>query len=443
MEYVLLAVLAVLAFAVRWVGHREFTADMRIFYAWMDKIEAGGGFAALDQEIGNYNAPFLYIFAFLSYLPGRDVVKIKLAWFVFDALMVFFTYKIVKLRWPRSLRIPILAAVVMAFLPTVVIDSSVYGQCDSIWGAFGLGGLYFLLKGKDWWGVSFLTVALAFKPQAIFIFPVLALMILVGRARWRTLLAIPVVYVLLDLPAIIAGRDPVELLTLYSPSRQASIVSALTSQAANFYQFLPVVTRLETVKGLGYAFAAILVVGVLYTVVASRVKLKEEQIVAAAALFVMVVPYFLPGMHERYFYLADVLTLVLAFYVPRLWFVPLLEQVASLFSYFPFLFWDTRHGPFVSLKLLAAIMGATIVIVGVALLRGLLVNAQGGQGLLQLVGLDQNVAGLRPLGRPDDTTRLHEVHEPAGLGEADPELALKHGGGAELRGDDELDRLDK
>ena len=50
------------------------------------------------------------------------------------------------------------------------------------------------------------------------------------------------------------------------------------------------------------------------------------------------VPFLLPGMHERYFFLADVTTVLLACYVPRLWFVPLLVQASSLLSYQPYLF---------------------------------------------------------------------------------------------------------
>ncbi|GAA3439104.1 hypothetical protein GCM10018954_087240 [Kutzneria kofuensis] len=37
----------------------------------------------------------------------------------------------------------------------------------------------------------------------------------------------------------------------------------------------------------------------------------------------LLVPYFLPAMHERYFFLADALTVVAAFYLPRkLWALP-------------------------------------------------------------------------------------------------------------------------
>jgi Gpi18-like mannosyltransferase len=351
-ELLLIGLLAVLAVVIRWVGRHEVTEDMRIFYAWYNKIDAGGGFPALEQEIGNYNAPFLYLLAILTYLPGSTLLKIKITWCLFDVLLVFFTYRIVALR-QAGWRVPALAALVVAFLPTVVVNSSFYGQCDGIWGAFAVGGLYFLLRGQGWWAVSLFTVALAVKPQGIFIFPIVMLMVLAGRLPWRTLLAAPIVYLALDVPAFIAGRDPIELLTLYSPQRQASHVPALTSNAASAYAFFPVTIRIDTIKTLGYVFAAVLVLGLVYTLIASRVRLDKARIVTAAAVFVIGIPFLLPGMHERYFYLADVVTVVLAFYRPRLWPVPVMVQAASLLSYGPFLF---SAAPLVSLKILALLM---------------------------------------------------------------------------------------
>ena len=131
---------------------------------------------------------------------------------------------------------------------------------------------------------------------------------------------------------------------------------------------MPVTTRLGTFKTLGYLFAAILVLGVIYTLIAGRYELDAERIVTAAVVFVLLVPFVLPGMHERYFYLADVLTVVLAFYRPRLWYVPLLVQAASLLSYLPFLFWEMPHRPFVDLRLLTTLMLAALLVTGYRLL---------------------------------------------------------------------------
>jgi Gpi18-like mannosyltransferase len=42
-------------------------------------------------------------------------------------------------------------------------------------------------------------------------------------------------------------------------------------------------------------------------------------------------------MHERYFYLADVISLIYAFYFPDYFYVVILIQISSLLSYISFL----------------------------------------------------------------------------------------------------------
>ena len=73
-ELVLLAGLAGLALLIRWVGHDEITPDMRTFVEWYTALD---GFPGLGKEIGNYNAPFLYLLAALHYLPGPAIIKIS------------------------------------------------------------------------------------------------------------------------------------------------------------------------------------------------------------------------------------------------------------------------------------------------------------------------------------------------------------------------------
>jgi Gpi18-like mannosyltransferase len=336
-EVALLAVLVALAVLARWAGRDEKTADMRIFFQWYGRLKAAGGWRGLGQEIGNYNAPFLYLLTLAVYLPGPLILKIKAIWVVFDVVLAFVAYRIVGLRFPGR-RIPAVAALIMVLLPTVVINASFYGQMDSMWAAAALGGVYCLIRDKPWWGVALCTVALAVKPQGIFIFPLLLMLLLAGRLPWRTLLAVPAVFLALDLPALLLGRDPIELFTVYDLSRQAVHVPALSLRAPSVYAFIPATTRVDSVRTLGYVLAAALLIGVCYALVVRGVALTAGRIVGAAALFAIGTPFVLPGMHDRYFYLADVTTLVLAFYRPRLWFVPLLVQAGSLLSYEEFLF---------------------------------------------------------------------------------------------------------
>ena len=146
--------------------------------------------------------------------------------------------------------------------------------------------------------------------------------------------------------------------------RQGRIVTALTYGAPSVWTFLPAVRRVGAVRTLGTILAAAVVIGVIYVLLVRMRDLTRETVVTVAALFAILVPFLLPGMHERYFFLADVLTVVLAVYRPRLWFVPLLVQASSLLSYLPYLFGNSAPPRTVA----AALMLAALLAVGRALM---------------------------------------------------------------------------
>jgi Gpi18-like mannosyltransferase len=365
-EPLLVGALILLAVAARWAGWRERTNDMVIFFQWYDQLKAAGGWRGLDLSIGNYNAPFSYLLVLVMHLPGPLILRMKAVFLVGDVLLAFFTYRITALRRPAS-RAPIAAALVMVLLPTVVLNASFLGQIDALWAAPTLGGVYYLLRDKPWWGAALCGVAFAIKPQAMFIFPLLLLLALSGKVRWRTLLAAPAAFVVLDLPALLLGRSPLDLLTIYDVGRQARNVRELTFQAPSIWTFIPAEHRLDSLRTVGSILTVAVVVGVIYVLVVRMLELTAERIVTAAALFAILVPFLLPGMHERYFFLADVLTLVLAVYRPRLWFVPVLVEFSSFLSYLPYLFgWKA---PWLPQAVPATMMLAALLTVGYVLMR--------------------------------------------------------------------------
>jgi len=72
-----------------------------------------------------------------------------------------------------------------------VMNSGVWGQCDSIYATFCAASLVSLVRGRPWAASAWFGVAFAFKLQAIFLLPVLVGVLLVSRrsgrcgARWR------------------------------------------------------------------------------------------------------------------------------------------------------------------------------------------------------------------------------------------------------------------
>ncbi|WP_433368830.1 glycosyltransferase 87 family protein [Actinoplanes sp. CA-142083] len=360
-EALLVGALVVCAVLARSAGWAVETNDMAIFDMWYHQIAAVGPWHGVGDEIGNYNAPFVYLLAALMYVPGPLVFKLKAVFVVFDVVLAFFAYKIVGLKFPGR-RIPMAAALVTVLLPTVAINASWYGQMDAMWAGLAVGGVYFLLRERPWPAVALCAAALAIKPQGIFIFPLLLLLALGGRLPWRTFLAVPAVFLVLDLPALLAGRNPVELFTIYDLGRQAKNIPVLTYRAPSLYAFVPAGEAAGTVRTLGYVFTAVLVLALCYILIVRNVHITRGRLVAVAALFAIMVPFFLPGMHERYFFLADVLTVVLVFYRPRLWPVPLLVQAASLLCYEAYLFGGT------SPAMLPLVVPATLMLAALGLL---------------------------------------------------------------------------
>jgi len=83
---------------------------------------------------------------------------------------------------------------------------------------------------------------------------------------------------------------------------------------------------------------------------------------------VLLVPFTLPYMHERYFYAADCIAIVYGFYFPRRFYIPLAIITISLFSYFPFLFQDLTV---IKLPFLALLLAIVLIIVLVDLFKNL------------------------------------------------------------------------
>ena len=163
------------------------------------------------------------------------------------------------------------------------------------------------------------------------------------------------------------GRPLVDLLSIYFT--QAGYYRSLTKNAPNLYQWLP-----NDLYDIFYPAGVIWTVAIIFLLVVlvrkSQIKLTKETLILLATLSVLLMPYLLPKMHDRYFFAADVISIIFAFYFPRYFYVPLVIGLVSFFSYFPFLF-GTEVIP---LSYLAFALLAIIIILGRHLFLTLFVN---------------------------------------------------------------------
>ncbi len=296
------------------------------------------GFVALANASSNYNPPFFYaLYVIARIMPGLPmVIAVKLPALVADFVCAFVVYLIVKLKYATGLA-PLSAALAVLFAPTVVANSAFWGQVDSMHTAGILACVYFLLRRQNFWAVLAFAVALAFKLQSIFVAPLLLALFLRGEISWKTFLVVPGVLFIAIVPAWIAGRPLLDLLTIYL--NQASQFELLTMNAASIYTWVPATKQFfDTLYLPGLimgAAAAFLLAIVIYK---GPQRITPPLLLELALLTVLVVPFFLPKMHDRYFFPADVISVAFALYYPQLFYVPLVVIGTSSLSYLPYLF---------------------------------------------------------------------------------------------------------
>lgn len=302
---------------------------------WVDYFRQFGGFPALKNSIGNYNIPYLYFLALFSLLPMDDLYLIKLLSTLSD-LFLAWSVMLLCSRFTKSRPRLLAAFFTTLFLPTVYLNSAVWGQCDSLYVAPLLLGIYCALSDRPWTSVILAAVAFGFKLQAVFILPIYAVFLMTGKLSWKHLLAFPATYLVLVLPAVCLGRPLWETVTLYF-NQTGSIGSGLNYNSPSVFSVFTDIRDQKAAATAGIILAFFYMLNLLAVAWVNRKKMNDRTVLALSLLFAIGIPFLLPHMHERYFYGADILSLILAFSVPAYFPAALLVQFASLLGYHAYL----------------------------------------------------------------------------------------------------------
>src|SRR5258708_7624820 len=256
-----------------------------------------------------------------------------------DFICAVFVYKIVRLKFAAG-PLPVFAGFAVLFAPTVILNSAAWGQADSLYTTALVACLYYLIKRENVLALLAFAIALAFKLQAIFLFPFLIAWFFKKEVSWKPFLLVPLVLALALLPAWIAGRPLVELSSTYlSQANQYGNNAELTLNAPTFYNWLPQSHALyDILIPAGILLAASVAFLFIFLVFESDSKLSPASVLELSLAILLLMPFFLPKMHDRYFYPADVVSILFAFYFPRYFFIPLATSLISFFAYQPFLF---------------------------------------------------------------------------------------------------------
>ena len=346
-ELILIAVGVALSLLVR-IALVPFESEDFIYFLrpWNHEIRASG-FSVLGTPFSDYQPAYLYLLALTSSLPIPAVWAVKLISIAGDLVLAWFTFLSVRVHYPAGAMAPA-AGLAMLVVPTVVLNSAAWGQCDVLYTLALVAALLCLLRDRPAWTCLAYGVAMSFKLQAVFFAPVLVLAWLHGRVRLRHLALAPAVFVVMFHPALYLGRPPSSLFGIYAAQTQA--YKALQIRAPNPYQWLPD-GAYDLVAPLGIAVAVAAVVLLLWMLRRGAWASADRLWVAAAYAFVLVAPLLLPAMHERYFYAADVFSVLYASAYPRRFAVAIVTVMSSLLAYVTYLTWMRPPLPLVAVAL--------------------------------------------------------------------------------------------
>ncbi|MBR1407948.1 MAG: hypothetical protein IJ573_03500 [Clostridia bacterium] len=343
--------------------------DYQIFLSnWIYNYSRYGIREGLGRYLeSDYTPPYLYLLQIISRVrdyPWQYLVK---AWSVaFEVLLCTAVCKLASLQLKRDGALLVIWHIT-SMLPTVVFNGAYWGQCDAIYVSICLTALYLGMERRSAGSLFLFGVALSFKLQTVFFLPVMLPLWLRRDLKLRYLPLIPAAYMFMMIPALWGGKSLHHVLTCYL--QQAGQYNFMTMNGTNIWQLLPSALPADTKFQFFSTMAMLMAFAVLMAMCAfvclHREHLSGRSVVLFALLSLSAIPYFLPKMHERYTFGADVLSVVAAAYCPKLFVLPLLFGFASYICYTGGL----PGGALVELRYAALLQGAAVLITAAALAK--------------------------------------------------------------------------
>lgn len=321
----------------------DFQSDdyVSFLFPWWVEIEESGLWG-LATQVGNYNIPYQIITYLFTLTPLGPLYSYKALSIVFDFVLALSAALIVySFDSKKSHLKPVLTYGLVFCSMTVVLNSSFWAQCDSIYVSFILLSICFLKKEKNINSFVMLGIAFSFKLQAVFILPVfLFYYVCTRKTSILHFLIIPAVDFVMSLPAIILGRNPLDIITIYA--EQTDYGKLIQMNCPNIYAFICDGNDMYNYF-LFKTFSIVLTITVLGAglcmLIYKRTDLSDTQNFLLASIWtVFTCIMFLSSMHERYAYLLDILTIIYALVnVKRVW-LPIVCNLVSLRGYCYYLF---------------------------------------------------------------------------------------------------------
>ncbi|MDP9083646.1 MAG: hypothetical protein M3N50_07770 [Pseudomonadota bacterium] len=330
---------AMLALAIR-MPFADFESQDYVIYVakWYDFIQAHGVFHAFRHDFYDYAPLYLHLLSIATLIPIAKLYAIKTISVAFDFVGAYFAFRIIDRTHPQSL-LPAIGFVSVLLVPTAVLNGSAWGQCDMIYCSMVLAAICYSIEKRFHFAFIFFGVALSLKLQACFVLPLFFLFWIRKECRTGYFLYLPLVYLMTIIPALLAGRHLKSLLSIYL--RLAVDVPEIAINVSNVFSWIPSAQQHYAFwSHFGLALAlAVIGTAFLVTYIHNRNHdLGDEMLVKLALFSTLAAPFFLPHMHDRYFFVADIISVIYVFFSFKRLLIPLIVVANSLVAYLRYLF---------------------------------------------------------------------------------------------------------
>lgn len=295
-----LRVILVLAILTAWAGPfvRIVPSDFNEFLQpWYDHILASGQVEAFATPFSNYSPPYLYLLSAISLLGLPPLIAIKLLSTVGAVWAAFGVYRLTDRAE---------AALTFFLIPTTLVNVPLFGQADMFWIAPCL--LAIAAAPNTLAVVLWASLAFAFKAQAVFVAPFVAAILIKERAPWWQWLVPLGVYLAAVLPAYLVGWPFSDLMSVYW--KQANYMPPngvrFVSTASNWWALFAIADYDAALRSFTIGFVLAAAATLLFVSWFGRRHLTRSHLLIAAAMSGTMIPFLLPGMHERFFALGEV-----------------------------------------------------------------------------------------------------------------------------------------
>lgn len=308
---VFLVLISAVAIGARYAGWEFVSRDAtRFLLPWHEAISIRG-WSALSEQIGNYGMPYQLLILTGTYLPISPLSWYKLTSTGFDFLLSIQIYILTQRLTSNKTTAAIAYSVSMILLPTTILNSSVWAQCDSIYTCFIIASLNCLLVKRTRLSFFFLGIALSFKLQACFILPFYIYWYFTQRSYSLSMFLWTLLgFYLLSIPGIICGRSILDPLKIYFA--QTTISDAMYFNYPSFWVFVG--NDPSTLKATAIFFTIALLLAGYYITLSQHSPHGSQEphlfLIQIATWSAWTCIEFLPTMHERYGYLVTILLFV-------------------------------------------------------------------------------------------------------------------------------------